>query len=269
VSTQVAYCPNTLHAYYILTRNNRDEFSEDRYICEEERLRNRHAKAYKLHKAGVNLKMLIEMHKSANLIPPYLHGELLPITHCLYDASEVGFHRHIRHGAEETDTENANLEAVAISTVDSSHTPDATHGVDVNRTATPPPETDQLGNSDIRRIRLETRSALRSLMHRFIRPARQALGLDDSDDDFDVTLDDEDDFEVDDLDEDEDMELDLELDEDDDEFEDGDGPIFFEHNGEYYVQMYESVMTMTRCMMQWRLSSLSSMSWIRTGGLQC
>ena len=178
------------------------------------------------------------MHKSANLIPPYLHGELLPITHCLYDANEVGFHRHIRSEAEENDTENENPAEYAIS----SHTQDATRHGNADRTATPPPETDQLGDADIRRITGETRSALRSLMRRFIRPGRLAsdiVDLDNSDDDFDLTLaDDDDGFEFDDLDEDEDMELDLEL--DDDEFEDGEGPIFFEHNGEYYVQMYES-----------------------------
>jgi hypothetical protein len=180
--------------------------------------------------------MLVEMHKSASLIPPYLHRELLPSIHCLYDASEVGFRRHISHEAESTETENENTDDCATSTVDSSHAQDATHRVGVDNNSTPPPETDQLGDADIRRIAGETRSALRGLMRRFMRPGRrgQIIDLDNSDEDSD-----EDEFEVDDLDEDEDMELDLELDDDDDEFEGEDGPIFFEHNGEYYVQMYD------------------------------
>jgi hypothetical protein len=223
---------------YILTWFVRSELSRTAYICDNESLRNRHSKAYKLHKAGVNLKMLIEMHKSPNLIPPYLHGELLPVTHCMYDASEVGFHRHISYGAEETDTANQDPDDFAASIVNVLQKAGADHK------PTPPPETDQLGDIDIRRISGETRSALKVLRRRFANPAHRALGLhmDDSDDDdgLEFVIDEDDDFEVDDLDEDEDMELDLELDEDDDEFEGGDGPIFFEHNGEYYVQMFDS-----------------------------
>jgi hypothetical protein len=67
------------------------------YVCEAERLRNRHAYAYKLFKAGINLKLLIELHKGRGLIPPYLHGEIAPRVECLYDASEVGFRRHVNH----------------------------------------------------------------------------------------------------------------------------------------------------------------------------
>jgi hypothetical protein len=181
--------------------------------------------------------MLIEMHKSLNLIPPYLHGELLPITHCLYDASEVGFHRHISYGPEEADAANQGTDATS--------TANATHQAEVDRQAAPPPETDQLGEADIRRIHGETRSALKVLRRCFL--SHREFGLDsdewsnDGDDlGFEIADDDDDDFIVDDLDEDEDMELDVELGEDDEEFEGEDGPIFFEHNGEYYVQMFDS-----------------------------
>jgi hypothetical protein len=179
--------------------------------------------------------MLIEMHKSPNLIPPYLHGELLPVTHCMYDASEVGFHRHISYGPEEADA--ANQDPDVTSTVN------ATHQVEVDRKAAPPPETDQLGEVDIRRIYGETRSALKVLRRRFLSHRQSGLDSDEwsiDGDDLGFEIADDDDFIVDDLDEDEDMELDVELDEDDDEFEGEDGPIFFEHNGEYYVQMFDS-----------------------------
>lgn len=180
--------------------------SDTDYVCDDERLRNRHAKAYKLFKAGINLKMLIELHKSPSLIPPYLHDEPIPIIECMYDASVVGFHRHINH--EETN------EA---------------------------PETDQLGDADINRLRGETRRALHVLKHKFVKPGRRLAFMDmfDSDDESEEMAGSDDDFEVDDLDEEDDMELDLELD-DDGHFVDEDGNHVFEQDGELYVTMWET-----------------------------
>ncbi|RMZ68289.1 f-box domain-containing [Pyrenophora seminiperda CCB06] len=109
-----------------------DELSDKDYICDPDYLRDRHVKAYKLFKAGVSLKMLIEMHKTATLIPPYLHNEHVPIVRCVYDASAVGFHRHLKdQPADEAPQE--------------------------------PPETDQLTDADVSRLRGETARTLSAL----------------------------------------------------------------------------------------------------------
>ncbi|KAB2109758.1 hypothetical protein AG0111_0g782 [Alternaria gaisen] len=193
------------------------DLSDTDYICDDERLRNRHAKAYKLFKAGINLKMSIELHKSPSLIPPYLHDEPIPIVECVYDASVVGFHRHIVHeGAEE----GARIAPESISEA---------------------PETDQLGDADINRLRGETRRTLHVLKHRFVKPGRRLAFMDmfDSDDESVEHVGSDDDFEVDDLDEEDDMELDLELD-NDGHFVDEDGNHVFEEDGELYVTVWET-----------------------------
>jgi hypothetical protein len=161
--------------------------------------------------------MLIELHKSPSLIPPYLHNERVPVVHCVYDAKVVGFQRHIDNGRDEQSVKDA---------------------VDTNEA---PPETDQLGDGDISRITSETRRGLHLLRHKFVRPGRRLpfMEMFDTDEEDDALADTDDDFEVDDLEEEDDMELDLELDEDDG-FMDEDGLQFFEHNGEFYVTMYET-----------------------------
>ncbi|KAF1847868.1 uncharacterized protein K460DRAFT_64915 [Cucurbitaria berberidis CBS 394.84] len=240
------------------------ELSLPDYICQADRIRNRHACAYKLSKAGINLKMSIEMHRDPKLIPPYLHGELIPIVHCIYDASVVGFHRHI------SETCNVANDVADYPGID--HSPSDIH-VFASREPTPPieykgiaelsaaaapdkataigiatedaPETDQLSDADIHRLTGETRRALQQLKLKFIRQRRSGRAssvlsfIDDDDDDDDDSdgLDDEEDFEVDDLDEDADMDLELELDEDG--FEDEDGIQIYEHNGQLYIEVYE------------------------------
>ncbi|PSN74409.1 hypothetical protein BS50DRAFT_567244 [Corynespora cassiicola Philippines] len=67
------------------------KFADADYICQPEILRERHSYAYKLHKIGINFKLLVEMKYKDTYIPPYLHGEHVPITRCLYDAAEFGF----------------------------------------------------------------------------------------------------------------------------------------------------------------------------------
>ncbi|EMD92222.1 hypothetical protein COCC4DRAFT_129775 [Bipolaris maydis ATCC 48331] len=187
------------------------DLSEPSYICNPESLRNRHAKAYKLFKAGINLRMLIELHKSPSLIPPYLHNERVPVVHCVYDADEVGFHRHVVNPG------------------------------DIVKFGVPPPETDQLGDLDIGEILINTRRDLHRLRHKFVRPGRRLPFMDmfDTDEEADGLAETDDDFEVDDLEEDDDMELDLELDADDG-FTDDESLQFFEHDGEFYVTMYET-----------------------------
>ena len=234
------------------------------YICEVDRLRNRHGCAYKLFKAGINLKLLIEMHRDPDLIPPYLHGELVPLVQCMYDASVVGFRRHILNLANEdvrSEVSCSEMRDVA----DHSQHDDAPSEVDglASREPTLPvqsrqfpmtneaplatageeaPETDQLGDADIQRLTGETRRALQQLKLKFVRrhlPRRASsiFSFDEDDDEDDDDLDEEDDIELDDLDEDEDMELDLELDADG--FEDEDGVQIYEHNGHLYIEVYE------------------------------
>ena len=160
---------------------------------------------------------MIELHKSPNLIPPYLHNERVPVVHCVYDARAVGFHRHIDNGEDAPSIERtAKLDEA-------------------------PPETDQLGDGDITRLTNQTRRGLRLLRHKFVRPNRRLAFMEmfDTDEEEEALVDSEDEFEVDDLDEEDDMELDMELDEEDD-FMDDEGMQFFEHNGEFYVTMWET-----------------------------
>ncbi|KAL6704507.1 hypothetical protein ACN47E_008136 [Coniothyrium glycines] len=210
-----------------------DELSHADYICEPERLRNRHAKGYQLFKAGINLKLLIEMHRDQNLIPPYLHGEKVPKIHCVYNASAIGFHRHIDNEPPAVDPNPVEAEAkLQPPTGDE-------------------PETDQLSNLDIHRLTGETRRALALLKHQFVqayRPRRAASLFDFGDDDDDDDNHDEVDDEIDDLDEDEELELDdmeddedFDLEADDMQFVDEDGVHLYEHNGELYIEVYDSV----------------------------
>jgi hypothetical protein len=202
------------------------DLSHADYICDPDRVRNRHAKGYQLFKAGINLRVFIEMHRDPQLIPPYLHGELVPRSQCLYDANLVGFRRHIDNNTSSTDSDTE-LPSIRNKTPEGE-----------------PPETDQLGEADIARLLGETRRALSSLMRKFMR-RRLPHGLesildfydeDDVDEEID-DLDEEEEMELDDLDEDEDMDLD---DDDFEEFEDEDGVHIYEHNGEFYIEVYES-----------------------------
>ncbi|KAF1918607.1 hypothetical protein BDU57DRAFT_443226 [Ampelomyces quisqualis] len=118
----------------------RKETSDENYICDAERVRNRHAYAFKLHKVGINLKVLIEMHKE-RLIPPYLHGETQPVTACLYNANDVGFKHNY-------------TEAM------------------VTAAARDMPESDRFSDSDIHHHKLENRHALTKLKESFIRRGR-------------------------------------------------------------------------------------------------
>lgn len=135
---------------------------------------------------------------------------------CVYDAKAVGFHRHIDNSRDDEST------------------------VEVAGTDEAPPETDQLSDADIIRITNETRRGLHLLRRSFMRPGYRVpfLEMFDTDEEED-TYNSDVDFELDDLDEEDDMELDLELDEDDG-FMDEDGVQVFEHNGEFYVTMYET-----------------------------
>lgn len=161
--------------------------------------------------------MFIELHQSPSLIPPYLHDERVPVTHCVYDAKALGFHRHIHNGRERESS-------TGVTSMDEE-----------------PPETDQLNDEDISILTNQARRSLHLLRHSLVRSGRRNPFLDilDADDEEDELADSDADFEVDDLDEEDDMELDLELDEDDG-FMDDDGMQMFEHNGQLYVAVYES-----------------------------
>lgn len=243
------------------------ELSLPDYICQADRLRNRHAYAYKLSKAGINLKVLIEMHRDPQLIPPYLHGECVPIVHCMYDANVVGFHRNISSQTVLSDIDSSEVHSDERNSAEGGipsgeHGAEADHGrsspidcqvlpepqatgsatdKDVLSTASETaPETDQLGDADIQQITGETRRALQQLKLKFIRQRRarttsSILSFFDNDDEHDI--DDEEDMDIDfDEEEDDDEDFDME----DGDFEDEDGVHIHEHNGQLYIEVYES-----------------------------
>ncbi|KAH8732038.1 hypothetical protein GQ44DRAFT_822159 [Phaeosphaeriaceae sp. PMI808] len=111
------------------------------YISAPARLRARHAFAYKLFKAGINLQIFVEMHKTLSTIPPYLAGEVTPQVQCLYDADVIGFHRYLG------DQEN-------------NPSPDTSP-------VAPLPETDQLRDSDIKWVNSSARHDVRLIRQRF------------------------------------------------------------------------------------------------------
>lgn len=175
------------------------------YICEPDRLRNRHAYAYKLFKSGIAFKVSVELGRGSSLIPPYLHGEPVPEVSCLYDASSIGFRRRISTEVIEpapdaegsssrlsNDSSDLGSQARAFD----SHPPikEAPESPNLS-TSTDLPETDQLGDDDIQRIAGETRRKLDSMKERFARgwnlqreePDETGDDWDNGDDDFEGT----------------------------------------------------------------------------------
>jgi hypothetical protein len=157
-----------------------NELSLAEYICDAERSRSRHAAAFQLYNSGINLKVSIELHKSASLIPPYLHGETVPVTRCLYDASQVGFHPHV-------DPDD-------VPPVDDASR-DASPTRSEKAAAADLPATDQLSPADLARLQGSARRTLDQLKSHFSRGYRlyRASSLtsavwDDDDGDGDFTL---------------------------------------------------------------------------------
>lgn len=270
------------------------ELSLPDYICHPERLRNRHACGYKLFKAGINLKVSIELHRDPHLIPPYLHGELRPVEHCMYDASLIGFRRHISnepaHEHEWTcphhllALQSSDITTPLIISTDArvephsnlseqtsmSHASSSTEPPEPATTTTAePPETDKLGTVDINQISADTRSALQNLKHNFIRQRRRNrpngvlsffgeepwMQMDEEEDEDDDEDEDDsvhsDDDEL--TDGDDDFEYILAEEEGDGDgvghgfdfdgnshFEDEDGIQLVAHNGQLYIEMYQS-----------------------------
>jgi hypothetical protein len=192
------------------------ELSQSEYICEPERLRNRHAYAYKLYKAGINLKILMEMHRDQRLIPPFLHGEAVPIIDCLYDAEDVGFHRHLTEYHDTAPDKQSNSLNANTDRLRPPRTSDE-----------PAPETDQLSDTDVSVIASSTSRALDRLKTHFTSMRRRSSSLLDF-----PQLSDEDEFEFDDFSDDEDF--DVEMDEDDMNV------VFHEVNGQLYMEVYET-----------------------------
>jgi hypothetical protein len=195
------------------------ELSVADYICDAERLRNRHAYAYQLYKAGINLRVLIQMHRDDRIIPPYLHGEAVPITECLYDAQKTGFRRHIREPIDFTAVSDAEV----VSLLSASQLYKTPVGE--------PPETDQLGDEDVVFIEAQNRRILSDLKHHFIRHRRlrrasSILEFVEDDDEEDNAFETEAEEEYDEDD------LDVEMDEDDL------GVIFHEQDGQLYIEVY-------------------------------
>ncbi|XPS81065.1 hypothetical protein M3J09_013008 [Ascochyta lentis] len=183
------------------------------YICEPERLRNRHAFAYKLFKSDINFRLNIELGRGSSLIPPYLHGEPVPQVRCLYDASSIGFRRHVNKeavgpnvGVEvgSLQVENGSSSLFPFSYLDdlkNQHPGSATPPEEPLKKLTASesadlPETDQLGDDDVQQIAGQTRRALDQMKERFARgwhlqrdsdPGDLSDNWDDDVDDFEGT----------------------------------------------------------------------------------
>lgn len=147
------------------------------YICEPDRLRNRHAYGYTLSKSNINFKVSIELGRGSSLIPPYLHGEPVPEVRCVYDASQVGFRRRINndpiaHHDPQYEPRHMLTPFHPFSPRHIQLDPSAKEPP-----ATPPsastdpnlPETDQLSNTDIARLSNECARLLDRMKERFHR----------------------------------------------------------------------------------------------------
>jgi hypothetical protein len=212
------------------------------YICEDDRLKERHAYAYKLWKSGINMQLYAEMQLKSSYIPPYLYGEPLPELLTVYNSAEVGFHRFIRDTGElmpasmdEDDIYEWFDTIRPKPDLSSFLSPSDNIAGELHTTETDPeaPETDQLNAHDIKRLRNEVYRALVrysnlnddqeasisfSDLITFAHPVAFIGGSDDDDDD-----DDDIDTDTDIDDDDFDAELEVDLDGDDDEmFEDAD-----------------------------------------------
>jgi hypothetical protein len=185
--------------------------STEDHICDPDNIRVRHAFAFKLHQAGVNLKVLVEMHSRSNLIPPYLYGEEIPIIDCVYNAQEIGF----ASAANSADVDDPVTHSIALR---------KEPGLLADKTLTA-----ELSDNRVAQIKSQTRAVLTLLKARF--PQRSAMDVDFDDDLFDF-----DDMET-------DEEFDEELEDDDYvdfDVEDNDmNVIFHEHNGQLYVEIME------------------------------
>lgn len=152
-----------------------NSMSEAEYICEPDRLRNRHAYGYALSNMGINFKVSIELGRGSSLIPPYLHGEPVPEVRCIYDASQVGFRRRINneplvHNDPQYEprhflTPFHPFSPRHITLEPSDRSPAAPS------TSTDPdlPETDQLSNTDVARLSNECARLLDRMKERFTR----------------------------------------------------------------------------------------------------
>lgn len=144
------------------------------YICDADRLRNRHAYGFALSQSGINFKVSIELGRGSSLIPPYLHGEPVPEVRCLYDASRVGFRRRIIHEPGDAPAMTPfhpfpqKASTSDESPIHASTTP-ASAALDSNKGAAEHdlPLTDQLGDEDIRQLTNTTARLLEGMKSRF------------------------------------------------------------------------------------------------------
>ncbi|KAF2703405.1 hypothetical protein K504DRAFT_392437 [Pleomassaria siparia CBS 279.74] len=91
--TPYSYLSSLRTLEFLQSTNANSPLSISEYVCERDRLSERHQAGFKLHQQGINMKCYIEIHGASSLIPPYLHREPTPDIVCLYDANHVGFIR--------------------------------------------------------------------------------------------------------------------------------------------------------------------------------
>lgn len=145
-----------------VVRVSTEAFSLAAYICDAERLRERHAFAYKLWKSGITTVMYAELQNSGTLIPPYLHGEPLPQLVSVYDSENIGFTRQIGDDDNDNgDFEFGRKDGLVSSQESSLDTQKSGRPVlptllpDRTLPSKPTLETNHLSNDDISRIRNE------------------------------------------------------------------------------------------------------------------
>ncbi|KAF2021322.1 hypothetical protein BU24DRAFT_438464 [Aaosphaeria arxii CBS 175.79] len=127
------------------------------YVGDFDRTRERHAYAYKLFQHNIDMKMFAEVHHHYGLIPPYLDGEETPVRLCLYDSSDIGFHRVVQD-------ETHHLSPIISKVVPHPASESASAGFDIHilpSTSSPDDnpedqearETDHLSKRDVARLR--------------------------------------------------------------------------------------------------------------------
>ncbi|KAF2629200.1 hypothetical protein BU25DRAFT_489822 [Macroventuria anomochaeta] len=184
-----------------------NKLSTSEYICEPDRLRNRHAYGYKLSRSDINFKVSIELGRGSSLIPPYLHGEPAPEVRCLYDASKIGFRRRVNnepvvYNAAECgemhvltpfhpfrrESFNSRLRRPVP------YPSESTSALTAAAADDDLPETDQLDDAAVQQITGETGRVLDRMKERFTRGWRLERSL--SDPDLDEPWSEDDDFEA-------------------------------------------------------------------------
>jgi hypothetical protein len=89
------YLPSLKTLEFVQGASAETFIASPRHICSNDRMRERHAYAYKLHQHGIAMRMFLEATWKSTLMPPYLHREPKPELVSVYDSKLIGFRRNI------------------------------------------------------------------------------------------------------------------------------------------------------------------------------